>query len=129
MRRDHPLAEQDLTLDSYCAAEHLRVNFAARPRGYVDEALQRLGRERRVVLTVDHFSTAGQVVSRSDLLTVLPRTFVPATGLSHQLACRPMPMALPHINVGLLWHRRYEHDAAHRWLRSQLAQVALRVGA
>ena len=128
MRRDHPLAEQDLTLDSYCAAEHLRVNFAGRPRGYVDEALQRMGRERRVVLTVDHFSTAGQVVSRSDLLTVLPRTFVPATGLSHQLACRPMPMALPIINVGLLWHRRHEHDAAHQWLRAQLAQAALVLG-
>ncbi len=127
MKRDHPLAtEPELTLDHYCGARHLRVNFAGRPRGYVDEVLHRLGRARRVVLTVDHFSTAGQVVSRSDLITVLPRSFVPATGISHLLACRPLPMALPAINVGLLYHRRHQHDAAHQWLRSTLAHAASR---
>jgi DNA-binding transcriptional LysR family regulator len=125
MKHDHPLAsEPELTLDQYCNARHLRVNFAGRPRGYVDEVLQRLGRQRNVVLTVDHFSTAGQVVSRSDLVTVLPRSFVPATGLSELLAWRPMPMPLPAINVGLLFHRRHQHDAGHQWLRSTLAKAA-----
>jgi DNA-binding transcriptional LysR family regulator len=128
MRHDHPLASKpELTLDDYCDARHLRVSFAGRPRGYVDEVLHRLGRTRRVVLTVDHFSTAGQVVSRSDLITVLPRSFVPATGLSRQLVCRPLPMALPAINVGLLFHRRYQHDAGHQWLRSTLAEAATSV--
>ena len=38
MRRGHPLAvEPVLTLDAYCAAEHVRVSFAGRPRGFVDE--------------------------------------------------------------------------------------------
>jgi len=125
MRSGHPLASHgEFTLDAYCAAEHLRVNFAGRPRGYVDEALSRLGRARRVALTVDHFSTAGQVVSRSDLITVLPRSFVPATGLAGRLAIRELPMDLPAIDVGLLWHRRHEHDAAHRWLRSMVSRTA-----
>src|SRR5258707_3089694 len=82
MRRDHPLSSSgELSLDDYCASQHLRVNFAGRPHGYVDEALARLGRTRRVVLTVDHFSTAGRVVSGCDLVTVFPRSFVPATGV------------------------------------------------
>ena len=82
MRRDHALAADGaLTLDAYCAADHLRVSFAGRPRGFVDEALSRLGRERRVMITVNQFSTAGCVVHQSDLLTVLPRSFVPATRL------------------------------------------------
>jgi DNA-binding transcriptional LysR family regulator len=125
MRSGHPLASRPgLTLDDYCGAEHLRVNFAGRPRGYVDEALARLGRARRVALTVDHFSTAGQVVSRSDLVTVLPRSFVPATGLADRLACRELPLDLPRIDVGLLWHRRHEHDAAHQWMRAMLTDAA-----
>lgn len=128
MRSGHPLAAQPgLTLDGYCEADHLRVNFAGRPRGYVDESLARLGRSRRVVMTVDHFSTAGQVVSRSDLVTVLPRSFVPATGLAGQLAVREMPMELPAIDVGLLWHRRHEHDAGHQWLRATLTGAAAEV--
>jgi DNA-binding transcriptional LysR family regulator len=103
MRHDHALAAvAELGLDAYCEAQHLRVNFAGRPRGYVDEALARLGRKREVVITVDHFSTAGCIVSRSDLVTVLPRSFVPATGFAPVLSWRQLPFDLPSISVGLL---------------------------
>jgi DNA-binding transcriptional LysR family regulator len=128
MRRDHPLAaEGALTLDAYCAADHLRVNFAGRPRGFVDEALALQGRRRRVMLTVTQFATAGSVVHHSDLLTVLPRSFVPATGFAAGLALQPLPFTLPEIEVGLLWHRRHEQDTAQRWLRQQLAHAATTV--
>jgi DNA-binding transcriptional LysR family regulator len=127
MRRGHPLASRaDFGLDDYCGAQHLRVSFAGRPRGFVDEALARLGCERRVVLTVEHFSIAGAVVRDSDLLTVLPRSFVPATGFGAELVVKRLPFELPRIRVGLLWHRRHAHDAAQRWLRDTLAQAAAR---
>ena len=128
MRRDHPLAAQcALTLDAYCAAQHLRVSFAGRAHGFVDEALAQRGRQRRVMITVSQFSTAGSVVHQSDLITVLPRSFVPATGFAEQLVHRPLPFELPGIEVGLLWHRRHEHDGAQRWLRHTLARAARRV--
>lgn len=125
MRREHPLAAPGaLTLDAYCAALHLRVSFAGRPRGFVDEALSRLGRQRRALITVSDFSTAASVVQGSDLLTVLPRSYVPATGLAARLATRPLPFELPAIEVGLLWHRRHEEDTAQRWLRGTLMRAA-----
>jgi DNA-binding transcriptional LysR family regulator len=128
MRRDHPLAAPGaLTLDAYCAAQHLRVSFAGRPRGFVDEALARLQRQRRVMITVSHFATAGSVVHQSDLLTVLPRSFVPATGFAPQLAMRRLPFEMPTIDVGLLWHRRHEQDTAQRWLRETLSRAADKV--
>jgi DNA-binding transcriptional LysR family regulator len=128
MRRGHPLAEGNaLTLDAYCAANHLRVNFAARPLGYVDEALSRLGVQRRVMITVNHFAVAGSVVHQSDLLTVLPRSYVPATGYATRLVTRALPFALPPIDVSLLWHRRHEQDTAQRWLRDTLARAAVQV--
>ena len=130
MRRGHALAHAGaLTLDAYCAAQHLRVSFAGRPRGYVDEALATLGRERRVMITVNHFFTAGCVVHQSDLLTVLPRSFVPATGYQAQLALQPMPFQLPGIDVALLWHGRHEKDSAQRWLRDTVTRAAHEVAA
>jgi DNA-binding transcriptional LysR family regulator len=124
MRRHHPLtAEPTLSLDAYCAAEHVRVSFAGRPRGFVDEGLAALGRVRRVVLTVSQFATAARVVHESDLLCVLPRSFVPATGLADGLALRTVPIALPRIEVGMLWHRRHDRDPAQRWLRSTVGEV------
>lgn len=130
MRQDHPLAKPGaLTLEAYCAADHLRVSFAGRPRGYVDEALAKLGRERRVMVTVSNFFTAGSVVHQSDLLTVLPRSFVPATGFASRLSLATLPFEMPGIEVGLLWHRRHEQDTAQRWLRDTVTRAAAQVAA
>ena len=128
MRNDHALAQPGaLDLDAFCAADWLRVSFAGRPRGYVDEALARLGRERRVMITVSNFFTAGAVVHQSDLLTVLPRSFVPATGFAAQLALAEVPFEMPGIEVGLLWHRRHEQDTGQRWLRDTMRRAAATV--
>jgi DNA-binding transcriptional LysR family regulator len=125
MRRTHPLARDGaLTLDAYCTADHARVSFAGRAHGFVDEALTRLGRTRRVALVVHQFSTALQVVRRTNLLCVLPRSYVQASGAASGLALCALPFDLTRIEVGLLWHRRHERDAGHTWLRRTVAAVA-----
>lgn len=118
MRREHPLATPGhLTLDAFCAAHHLLVSFSGRPHGFVDQALAGLGRQRRIVLTVNQFFTAGRVVTRSDLLTVLPESFVAATGFLGELVTRELPFELGRVHIEMLWHLRREADPAHRWLR------------
>ena len=124
MRRGHPLAEQPLTVEAYCEAHHLMVSFSGRPHGLVDQALAALGRQRRIVLTVNQFFTAGQVVTQSDLLTVLPLSFMPATGTAGQVVTRPLPFDLAPVAVHMLWPVRQDHDPAHRWLRSLVQQAA-----
>ncbi len=123
MRRDHPLAHEELTLERYCAARHLLVSFSGRPYGFIDEALAGLGRQRHIVLTVNQFFTAGRVVAGSDLLTVLPRHFVSVTGIADQLVLRELPFAVPAVHVDALWHRRLQHSGAHAWLREVLARL------
>ena len=117
MRRGHPLAARPLTLDDYCAANHLLVSFSGRPHGFVDQALATLGLQRRVVLTVNQFYTAGKVVADSDLLTVLPASFLLATGVPSELVTRELPFALNPIQVEMIWHLRRDAAPAHRWLR------------
>lgn len=128
MRRDHALARPGaLTLDAFCAAEQLRVSYAGRARGFVDEALSRLGRERRVRVTVNQFYTAAAVVQGSDLLTVLPRNYAQTAAFQGPLEVRDLPFELPGIEVSLLWHGRHEQDTAQRWLRELLARAAAQV--
>lgn len=124
MRRGHPLASGPLTLNRFCAARHLLVSFSGRPFGFVDEALASHGRERRVVFTVNQFFTAGQVVAQSSLLTVLPRHFVSIVGSVNDLVQRELPFDMPPVQVASLWHSRFEHSAAHRWLRDAIARAA-----
>lgn len=121
MRAQHPLAAPGaLSLDAYCAARHLRVSFAGRPRGFVDEALARIGRLRQVDMTVNSYFTAGLSVQQSDLLTVLPSSFVPAMGFGERLAVRGLPFELLGIEISQVWHARHELEPAQRWLRGVL---------
>jgi DNA-binding transcriptional LysR family regulator len=123
MRAGHPLAEGPLDFDAYCRAQHLLVSVSGRPHGLVDEALAALGRQRRIVLTVNQFYTAGQVVTGSDLLTVLPLSFLAATGYPDTLVVKELPFEIGRAHVDMLWHVRREAEPAHRWLREQVAQA------
>jgi DNA-binding transcriptional LysR family regulator len=125
MRRRHPLASRPaLTLDDFVLADHVRVSFAGRPHGFVDEALTRLGHTRRVVLAINHFATAAEVLRHADLLAVFPRSYLPASGAQGDLVVHPMPFEMPRIEIGMLWHRRHERDPAHAWLRATVRRWA-----
>ncbi|MDB5850196.1 MAG: LysR family transcriptional regulator, partial [Rhodoferax sp.] len=124
MRSGHPLATGPFTLNRFCAARHLLVSFSGRPYGFIDESLEQLKRDRRVVLTVNQFFTAGRVVANSNLLTVLPKHFVGVTGIADELVQRDLPFAVPAVHVDAVWHRRMEHSSAHAWLRHAIGRSA-----
>ena len=123
MRKNHPLADQELTLDAYCAANHLLVSFSGRAHGLSDEALAQINRERRILLTVNQFFTAGRVVSNSDLITVLPRHLIGSTGMTGALIMKELPFKLPDVHVDMLWHERDARNPAHKWLRERLSAM------
>ncbi|MGZ5270586.1 MAG: LysR family transcriptional regulator [Ramlibacter sp.] len=127
MRRNHPLSRGPLTLERFCAAHHLLVSFSGRPYGFIDEALAAVGQKRRIVLTVNQFFTAGQVVETSDLLTVLPRHFMKVTGMGPELVARELPFEVPRVHVESLWHHRQAQRSDHAWLRLAVAAAAHKV--
>jgi DNA-binding transcriptional LysR family regulator len=77
-----------------------------------------------VVITVNQFFTAGRVVAGSDLLTVLPRHFLPSTGMQDELLVVELPFEVPPVRVDMVWHRRAQALAAQRWLREAISEVA-----
>lgn len=125
MRRGHPLAgEEALTLEAYCAAQHLLVSFSGRAHGVVDEVLVGMQRSRRVVLAVNQFYTAGLVIAATDLLTVLPRAYLSVIGAAEALVSRPLPLRLAPLLIHMVWHRRHDTLPAHRWLLEQVAAAS-----
>jgi len=120
MRKEHALSTKTLSLDDYCNANHLLVSFSGRARGLVDDALLTLNRERRILLTVNQFFTAGKVVAASDLLMVLPMHLIEATGMTKALVVKELPFSMPQPQVDMLWHERDERNPGHQWLRKHL---------
>jgi len=125
MRRGHPLSHEPMSLDDFCAARHMLVSFSGRPFGFVDQALASLGRERRVVVTVNQFSTAGRVVLNSNLITVLPKHFVRVAGLEEQLSIQALPLKVPPVHIDLLWLKEGRSRSAQAWLKDALKRSAM----
>lgn len=74
LREDHPQANQPLTLDRFCALEHVLVSWQGDSfRGVTDDALAALGRTRRVGLSVSSFLVLPEVLAVSEMIAVVPR--------------------------------------------------------
>ena len=58
------------------------------------------------MLTVNQFFTAGRVVTQSDLLAVLPLSFLEATGIASKLVTRELPFDPGAVHVEMVWHLR-----------------------
>lgn len=126
-RKGHPALSERLTLRRYAALDHILVAPQGTPRGVVDEELESRGLRRRVSRTVSSFLVAPHFVAGSDcVLTVshfIADRFADALGLE----MRKPPLPLDGFTVRLAWHRRFEDDPTHRWLREQIIEEAAEV--
>jgi DNA-binding transcriptional LysR family regulator len=123
MRKSHPLAHEPLTVERYCSARHVLMSVSGRARGLADEALEKLGKGRRVVLTVNQFFTIGRIVAQSELLSIVPRDVIEWIGMADALVAKELPFELPKVHLDMLWHPRDVGSPAHKWMREKLATM------
>ena len=119
MRAGHPLARR-LTLERYCAASHLLVSLSGEPGGLVDDALKRVGRSRRVAVSVPSFIFALAVVAETDLIAALPRMLVSKYSARLPLAHAEAPVALPRSSIRVIAPKAALMDAGTSWLLDQI---------
>lgn len=111
-----------LDLDAYCAADHVLISPAGDLRGVVDERLETMGRQRRVVLGLPAFLPALAAVAASPLaLVTLPARLALAFAPGFGLATAAPPVEVRRFPVSMFWHRRNDADPRLTWLRSELA--------
>ena len=119
MREGHPAASTpDLSLDTFCQLDHALVSYeGGHFCGVTDTALQQLGRQRRVSLSVKSFLILPEILRSSDMVATLPARLV--SGLPG-LVLREPPLPVPGFAKIAAWHARSHHDPAQRWLRELL---------
>ena len=119
----HALAKNTLSLDKFCSLDHVLVTPSSDGFfGPTDEALSRLGRERRVSVTIPNFLSLPSILRGSDLITVAPeRILRPFEG---SLKIFPPPFSLPAFRMIGVWHDHSDKSLSHAWLRSQMTELA-----
>lgn len=94
--------------------------------GVVDEALTRIGRQRKLLATTPRFATVPFLVQASPVLTTMVAALATRFAGMMDLATSPVPVELKEFTVSMLWHSSYDHDPAHRWLRDLLLRASRR---
>jgi DNA-binding transcriptional LysR family regulator len=129
-REGHPaLAEAGtapgavMPMDLFCGLEHILFSPEGLTRGIGDAALERAGRERRVVMTLPVFMGVCSAVAASERIALIPRQLADRVGGRMGLAWYRPPMQTPVPVIGMIWHRRATNAPAHRWLRARIAEL------
>ncbi|MEM9332214.1 MAG: LysR family transcriptional regulator [Pseudomonadota bacterium] len=122
LRKDHPLAGKQMTLERFCSAEHILVS----PEGggfvgMTDRILGEMGLRRKVAVSLPSFLMAPHLVAQSDYLCLLPRRL--AKLYKNEIDIVKPPIETATFKVDLLWHSRRQHDPSHIWFRDQVAQI------
>lgn len=121
VRKDHPLALRQINAEDYVSFGHVVVSRRNNTYGPVDDALAEVGLKRKIAAVVPGFSAALAIAQHSDLVALIPASFLIAG--SDPLYAFELPVKTREITISQMWHPRSEVDPAHRWLR----QLALSV--
>lgn len=113
-----------LTLEDYVAVPHVLGSLRGDAHGVVDDALAPLGLRRTIAVTTPHFAAVPFHLKEARLLSTVPQPAARLFAERFDLAISPVPVALPDVDVSMLWHASYDHDPAHRWLRGTVARLA-----
>lgn len=107
------------TLEDYLSRPHVAVAASPQDIGEVDAALARLGRSRRVVVTLPHWSVAPALVKGTDLVLTAARKSLLARRDEGLEVVEP-PFDLAPIPLVQAWHARRDFDPAHRWVQAEI---------
>ncbi|WP_426734131.1 LysR family transcriptional regulator [Myxococcus faecalis] len=119
-RRGHPALRQRLTLSRWLAHGHVVVHVGGERVNPLAELLARQGLRRHVALEAPSFLSGLQALAHSDLLMNVPMPLFADAIRALDLETCPPPIALPRVRFAMQWHERFQHDAAHRWVRDQV---------
>lgn len=122
--RGHPITKARVTAKRLVAFSHVVVSRTGRAEGPLDAWLSEQGLRRPIAAVVGSFLAALIAVVDSQLITTMPKSLATALLAHVQGAVVPLPMALPAVPIGIVWHPRFDDDVAHRWLRASIAQIS-----
>lgn len=123
LRADHPSIRGSLSLEQYLAATHVVVDPPGRGPGIVEQALEAMGCERKVVARLPHFLAGPLVLRQSDYLMTVPAWTWQVLGSPAHIRCLPLPFDPGVLTAKAVWHERCHQDPGHRWLRSVVHEL------
>jgi DNA-binding transcriptional LysR family regulator len=113
-----------IALKEFLAYPHIAIRPQATSRGRIDDALAKIGERRRVAFNIPHFMVAPYLVPGSDLIAGVAERVARRMATELDLVIAEIPVAGEFYDACLAWHRRFDQDRGHQWLRDTIVAEA-----
>lgn len=107
-------------LDDFCSRPHALVSPAGDLSGFIDEALEKIGRKRHVVLAVPQFNGLSTLLAGTDIIATIPDYTADSLIAAGGLRAQEVPLPVRTFELHMAWRGSQDNDPAERWLRSRL---------
>ncbi len=122
MRADHPVAANgEISLDEFCALDHILVSSHGGFWGATDDALAAINASRHIGMSVNSFLVLPEVLRITDMIAVVPRRL--ACQHDH-LVIMETPLEVAGFTKSMAWHERSHRDPAHKWIRALCLEIS-----
>lgn len=123
MCRNHPLANQPMTLESYCQSRHVIISGNGLGKTDMDHELKKLNYQREVVASLPHFSMVPELLINTDLIATLPRRLVTHLGRRYEITVADLPFYTADFRVEQFWHLIHHNSPIHQWVRQEIKNM------
>jgi DNA-binding transcriptional LysR family regulator len=122
VHQHHSLVGEVMSAPMFTKLGHVEVSSPSRTGRLFEQILQRKGIRRRVVLRTPHHLSLPAIVESTQLIATVPLA-VAVWFARNGVKLVALPFNPGSFEVNQHWHRRYQQDARHRWLRQQVAML------
>lgn len=132
---DNPLAD-NFSLSTYLQADHVWVSKTGmgvgvgvdpadvQRLGWVDGALNKLGKKRHITVFTRHYQAAMLLAERHDLVVTLPTRAAELQLNNPKLLVKEPPFDIPPLQLQMAWSPLLQKNPANQWLRTVIEEVA-----
>ena len=122
-RRGHPIAGQQLSVETYAALNHILVSPRGDTSGALDRILVDFGLRRRIALLVATYLALPVALAASDLVATVPSRTARQIAATAEIEIMLLPLDFA-MTVSMAWHRRAASEPAQAWFRALLIEAA-----
>ena len=119
-------AGEALTLQQLATAALAVASPTATFHGAVEQMLQRMKLSDRAVVRARHYGALPELVTRTDLLAIVPQMYADSLGSRYAVRVWELPGRALQYEVRMVWHQSSTPDAAHTWLRDCVRRLFAR---
>lgn len=122
MRNDHPVLQEEWNLQAFLKHRHIQLVTGGVGDWLLLEVLQAKQLQINKAANVSDITSAVKLCKQSDLLMCYPYNSVRDYIESGELVMKPIPIELVPGGLFLLWHRYFDSEPSHKWLRELIVE-------